>query len=176
MTKGLRCPNCDSTIHRKTVHDWIVNKKASFLNCKNTFCNTRWKRSVLEEHASEFSGVEKPEPPPKPTPVERPAERITPKTVFKKVKRPAVWKSETWADRIRHVARQYASINGEVCIDDLRVWADINHMQPPTSSSWGSVFQGNEWNKVSRKCSSYAKSRSRQVSVWALDPSHKVTV
>jgi len=152
-----------------------VNKKAPYLNCKNAFCNTRWKRSVLEEHAAEFSGAAKPTPKP-PEPKAQPAERATQKKPAKRVKRPAMLKNQSWADRIRHVARQFATINGNVCSDDLRVWADQNYMQPLSSSAWGSVFQGSEWKKVDQKRSTYPKSRSRKISVWELDASHKVTV
>ena len=175
MTKGLRCPNCDTTIHRKTVHDWMVNKKTPYLSCKNAFCNTRWRRAVLERHAAEFSGEVKATAP-KPKKVA--AESIVIKKVTRptRVRRPAMRTDQTWSDRIRIVARQFASINGTVSVDDLRSWADKNYMQPPSSSAWGSVFRGEHWKKVSKKRSSYAKSRSRQVSVWALKASHKVAV
>lgn len=178
MTKGLCCPNCDTTIHRKTVHEWIVNKKAPYLNCTNAFCNTRWKRSVLEERLSTFTGeVKAKAPKKKKKPAEAPVAAkamsaadipVRRKKTYPRVRRPAMRKDQSWLDRIRQVAIQFATINGAVSVDDLRVWADENHMQPPYSSSWGAVFQSTVWKKVSQKNSSYSKSRSRKISVWAL--------
>lgn len=177
MTKGLRCPNCDTTIHRKTVHDWIVNKRASYLRCGNQFCNVRWSRKVLKANEDQFSGKAKPAPKKpkkaaesKPIPIPRP---VTTKVV---IKRPARRTDTSWQDKIRIVARQFAEQNGVVSVDDLRKWADKNHLQPPNSSSWGSVFQNGEWKKVSQKRSSYSSARSRKVTVWALKHRKAVAV
>lgn len=187
MTKGLRCPNCDHTTHRKTVHDWLVNKTAPYLNCNNVFCNTRWKRAVLEANADQFSGeVKKEDKKPELKPVVK--EVVLPKAFIAAVTvstvKPVVPKKpvpkafvstvktghtkETWLDRVRTIARHRAKVNGVVAIDDLRKWADLHNDHPPYKSSWGSVFQPTEWKKVSLKRSSYTSSRSRKINVWAL--------
>lgn len=178
MTKGLRCPNCDSTVHRKTVHDWLVNKTAPYLNCNNVFCNTRWKRAVLEANAAQFLGTEKKEdkkPELKPVAKEVVAPKVMSAATIPVVTKPKpVTKAktshtkETWLDRVRTIARHRAKVNGVVAIDDLRKWADLHNDHPPYKSSWGSVFQPTEWKKVSLKRSSYTSSRSRKINVWAL--------
>ena len=168
MTKGLRCPNCDTTINRRAVNDWLVNKKTKTLNCTNAFCNTSWRRSVLEKHAAQFIGEVKPtvaKPAPRPKPVEARVRRPVRRAVAKVA--PAS-KPGSWLDRIRTVAQHHANIHGVVSIDDLRLWADIHKDLPTSSSAWGSVFHGAQWRKVSQKNSTYAKSRSRKISVWSL--------
>lgn len=164
MSKGLRCPNCDTTINRKVVHDWIVNKRAPHLQCPNQFCNTRWQRSVLQANAVMFSGgadkvVAKPSSRVKAPP--KPAER---KVAARKVTTP----QGRWLDRIRKIARGHAKKHGVVSVDVLRRWADINKDYPENPSIWGSVFQGSEWQVVSKMNSTYSSNRSRQVSVWVL--------
>lgn len=174
MTKGLRCPNCDSTINKKVVLDFLLNQKAPHLRCKNAFCNVRWKRSVLEKYKDQLLGeAAKPAPKPKPKPAPARVEDRTAVTMPYPerfwARRPAMHKGQTWLDRIRFVARQYAEHNGVVSIDDLREWADKYYMQPESPSAWGSVFQGDEWKRVSQKNSGYRKSRSRKITVWALN-------
>ena len=183
MIKGLRCPNCDTTVHKDTIIDFLLNKKASHLRCKNAFCNIRWNRSALEANKAQFLGS----PPPKPTPkpVEAPVKVAVVKMtlpahlttdVVKRVAVPVAPTTGNWLDRIRTIAQHHAQTNGVVSIDDLRLWADIHKDHPTSSSSWGSVFQGDQWKKVSEKNSTYTKSRSRKVSVWALKAAHRVAV
>jgi len=171
MTKGLRCPNCDTTINKKVVLDWLLNKKTQFIRCNNTFCNTRWNRNVLEKHKAEFLGEDEPVkvsvPAPKPKPVEK---------VVAKAARPSAHNKETWLARVRKIAAHRAKAHGVVSIDDLRVWADLHNDHPVSSSVWGSVFQPSEWKRVSQKNSSYAKSRSRKITVWALKAPELATV
>ena len=179
MTKGLRCPNCDTTINKRVVLDFLLNKKTPHIRCNNAFCNVRWSRTALEAHKAVFLGEDTPKtvvkvPAPKPKPVEKKvvAKKVTTPT---KIKRPAIFKNESWLDRIRAVARQIAKAKGVVSADELRTWADIHYMQPGSSSAWGSVFQSDQWKKVSQKKSAYAKSRSRKITVWALKTPSLVT-
>ncbi len=165
MTTGLRCPNCDTTINRRVVSDWLVNKKDAHLNCSNMFCNTRWSRAVLEQHADKFLGeVKAPEPKKAedPTPVVHIEETTVPARTA-----PACTTSRGWLERIRKAALHHTTVHGVVSIDDLRVWADAHEDHPPSPSTWGSVFYGEQWMKVGEKRSSYSKSRARKVSVWA---------
>lgn len=177
MTKGLRCPNCDTTINKKAVLDWLLNKKTQYLRCNNAFCNTRWNRNVLEKHKAEFLGEPEPVKVSVPAPKPKVEEVVVKKTTKKAPTRSSVTrKSETWLDRIRSVARQVAKVKGVVSVDDLRTWADVHCMQPSSTSAWGSVFQGDTWKKVSQKNSTYSKSRSRRVTVWALKAPEMATV
>ena len=172
MTKGLRCPNCDITINKKVVHDWLVNQKGPYLRCKNSFCNTRWSRSVLEAHRAELFGEASPAPKavvkavstPPPLPVEAVA-AVRPSPPKPAPKSPA---GSRWLDRIRSIAKHHAQTKGVVAIDDLRLWADIHNDHPPSNSMWGSVFHGVHWKRVKQKSSTYTASRSRKVNVWAL--------
>jgi len=175
MIKGLRCPNCDTTVHKDTIIDFLLSKKASHLRCKNAFCNIRWNRSALEANKAQFLGAEAPKPAPKPveasvkvamTKMVVPAHTTV--DVVKRAGMPVTPTTGSWLDRIRTIAQHHAQTNGVVSIDDLRLWADIHKDHPTSSSSWGAVFQGDQWKKVSEKNSTYAKSRSRKVSVWAL--------
>jgi len=162
MSKGLRCPNCDTTINRKVVHDWIVNKKALHLQCPNQFCNTRWKRSVLQANSAMFSGEDKKvaaKPSPRVKAPPKPAER---KVAARKVTTP----QGRWLDRIRKIARGHAKKHGVVSVDVLRRWADANKDHPENPSIWGSVFHGDEWRAVTKTNSTYSSNRSRQVTVW----------
>jgi hypothetical protein len=165
MTKGLRCPSCDTTINRRVIHDWIVNKKAPYLNCINAFCSTRWKRAVLEANAAQFLGEAK-KPKTAAPKAKTPKEVVSPKAMSA-ADIPVVNKGN-WLDRIRGIARHRVKAHGVVAIDDLRQWADQHNDHPPYPSTWGSVFQPAEWKKVSRKRSSYASSRSRKINVWTL--------
>jgi hypothetical protein len=176
MTKGLRCPNCDTTIHRKTVHDWLVNQTAPYLRCSNAFCNVRWKREVLEAHKDQFLGETK-KSEPEPTITEREAEEVIEKIVAKrdptppalpKPPTPTAKTSVNWLRRMRAAARHISQTRGSVAIDDLRAWADHRGDHPEHHSMWGSVFQSDEWEKVGRRASSHAPSRSRQINVWSL--------
>lgn len=187
MTKGLRCPNCDTTINRKVVHDWVHNKTAPFLNCANQFCNVRWTRAALMANADRFSGeaAAKPATPktaPKPKPVEVKApkpvvvtrvakapKKATPASVAKVAKK-------AWLRRIRKVAKGHAKKHGVVSIDVLRRWADDNNDHPKSPSAWGSVFQTDDWKAVSTMRSTYSSNRSRMVKVWALKAALPVAV
>jgi len=179
MTKGLRCPNCDTTINKRVVLDFLLNKKTPHIRCNNAFCNVRWSRTALEAHKAVFLGEDSPMtvvkvPAPKPKPVEK---RAVVKNVAPPIKvvRPTIRKGEDWIDRIRAVARQIAKAKGVVSADELRTWADDHHLQPGSSSAWGSVFQSDQWKNVSQKNSSYVKSRSRKITVWALKMPSLVT-
>lgn len=177
MEKGLRCPNCDTTINRKVVHDWITNKKGPFLDCPNQFCNVRWRRSVLEANAAIFSGqaVAKSSAPapkkvetkaaPKPTPKPVAAKAVATPTNVTKVSKVA---KKAWLRRIRKVAKGHAKKHGVVSIDVLRRWADNNNDHPESPSAWGSIFQTDDWRAVSTMRSTYSSNRSRMVKVWAL--------
>ena len=167
MTKGLRCPNCDTTINRKTVHDWIVNKNSPHLNCANVFCNTRWARAVLEANAAHFAGevsvlpppLEKAEPPHVKTPAPPPLPGLPKVSVPSKA---------DWLQRVREVALSHAKAKGVVTIDDLRRWADAHDDQPKSPSGWGPVFQAEGWEAVSEQRSTYSSNKSRMVKVWAI--------
>lgn len=177
MTKGLRCGNCDSTIHRKVVLDFILNQKAPYLRCKNTFCNVRWKRSVLEQHKAQFLGEDETKTEAKTPEVKKEVkrERIEVRRPAKAPKKKKK-RTEPWLDRIRKIARGHVKVHGVVSVDDLRVWADIHNDQPSHPSVWGSVFQGDEWKKVSEKRSKYSSARSRKITVWALRQPQAVVV
>jgi len=170
MTKGLRCPNCDTTINRRVVHDWIVNQKGAHLQCKNAFCNTRWKRSTLQANAHQFTGEATKQPAPKPVlPAEVKAAAVVVTPTRRQSMRTVTRANKNdWLRRIRKIARGHAKKHGVVSIDVLRRWADKNNDHPTSSSTWGSVFQPSTWAVVSKMPSSYASSRSRKVSVWAL--------
>ena len=182
MTKGLRCGNCDSTIHRKAVLDFILNQTAPYLRCKNTFCNVRWKRSVLEEHKAQFLGEDDTPKKPTPKPTPKPAEVKVVHTTMSLPRRPAApsrpFKDDkkAWLARMRHAATEHAKKRGVVTIDVLRQFADANNDHPPSPSAWGSVFQTDEWTKVSEVPSTRKAARSRKVSVWALTSSAPVAV
>ena len=172
MTKGLRCPNCDTTVHRKTVHDWIVNKTAPYLQCPNQFCNVQWRRGVLEKNAHLFNGAKPARAEPaKKTPVtEVKAPVSTPVYATKVAKAPTKARTdrERWLERVRKVARGHAKTKGVVSIDVIRRWADENNELPDSPSAWGSVFQTDEWERVGKMNSTYKSNRSRQVTVWKL--------
>jgi hypothetical protein len=167
------------------VHDWIHNKTAPFLDCANQFCNTRWRRAVLEANAALFSGGTPapvaPKPAPKPpvkteapkpvvvTKVAKAPVKATPTNVSKVAKK-------AWLRRIRKVAKGHAKTHGVVSIDVLRRWADNNNDHPESPSAWGSIFQTGDWKAVSTMRSTYSSNRSRTVKVWALVAATPVAV
>ncbi|MGE3483627.1 MAG: hypothetical protein AB7L09_02725 [Nitrospira sp.] len=188
MEKGLRCPNCDTTINRRTVHDWISNKTVPHLRCANQFCNVQWSRDVLLANAHLFSGELAPEPEdpvkdsvpdevipePKVTTPSAP-ELTTPDTVdvtppdaVMGVESTPKKSKNDWLTRVRKIARGHAKAHGIVSIDVLRRWSDENNDRPESSSAWGAVFQTDEWESVSTMRSTYRSNRSRNVKVWSL--------
>jgi hypothetical protein len=56
--------------------------------------------------------------------------------------------------------------DGTVTVDDLRSKAIIYDITAPTSKSWGAIFHGKEWKRVSYEPSTVISNHARIISRW----------
>ena len=74
--------------------------------------------------------------------------------------------NQTWVDCMRSIAIEVYKEKGEVCIDDLRTWADDHKFYPLHPNAWGSVFRGKNWVPIGYRQSSYPSNRGHRNTVW----------
>lgn len=73
-----------------------------------------------------------------------------------------------FVQRMKIVARLFCLCQGNVCADDLRKYADENHIEPHHQNAWGAIFHGKQFRMVGRRNSAYPRNHAREIKVWEL--------
>jgi hypothetical protein len=67
---------------------------------------------------------------------------------------------------MREKAREICRIKGEVCSDDLRVYAAGEGIKPRHPNAWGAVFRESGWEAVGAKKSKVPSCHARMIRIW----------
>lgn len=74
----------------------------------------------------------------------------------------------SFLETMRGVARMICREKGEVTADDLREWADANHVEPSHPNCWGAVFHKSQFEFVRFTRSRLPQGHGNRQIVWRL--------